>query len=161
MKQNAKSQKPKDEIFKDSARDPKDWKTKERVKSSGEVFTPPELINQMLDQVDTSLFQPGKTFLEPSAGTGNMVIEYLKRKLEHGCTPTEALQDTFVVEYMEDNLEAMRKRVLELCGRTPEHEAIVNEQIVHANFLDELDTEDGRRYPKWLRSQMSIEDFFE
>lgn len=147
-------------IFKDAARDPKDWKSKDRVKSTGEVFTPAELINQMLDQVDPALFQPGKTFLEPAAGDGNMVIEYLKRKLEHGCTPTEALQDTFAVEYMKDNLEAMRKRVLELCGRTPEHEAIVNEQIVHANFLDQFDTEDGRKYPAWLKSQMSIEDFF-
>lgn len=146
---------------KDQARTASDQITVERQKQTGEVFTPAELINQMLDQVDTSLFAPGKTFLEPAAGDGNMVIEYLKRKLEHGCTPTEALQDTFAVEYMKDNLEAMRKRVLELCGRTPEHEAIVNEQIVHANFLDELDTEDGRRYPKWLRSQMSIEDFLE
>ena len=147
-------------LFKDPARDPKDWKSKDRVKTTGECFTPAELINQMLDQVDPVLFQPGKTFLEPAAGDGNMVIEYLKRKLEHGCTPTEALQDTFAVEYMKDNLEAMRKRVLELCGRTPEHEAIVNEQIVHANFLDQFDTEDGRKYPVWLKSQMSVEDFF-
>jgi len=62
---------------------------------------------------------------------------------------------------MKDNLEAMRKRVLDLCGRTPEHEAIVNEQIVHANFLDQFDTGDGRKYPAWLKSQMSVEDFFD
>lgn len=150
-----------EELFKDSARDPKDWKTKERVKSSGEVFTPPELINKMLDQVDPILFKPGMTFLEPAAGDGNMVIEYLKRKIEHGCSPTEALQDTFAVEYMKDNLEAMKNRVLDLCGQTPEHEAIVNEQIVHANFLDELDTEDGRCYPHWLKSGISLDQFFE
>lgn len=149
------------ELFKDAARESKDWKSKDRVKTTGEVFTPAELIKQMLDQVDPALFQPGKTFLEPAAGDGNMVIEYLKRKLEHGCTPTEALQDTFAVEYMKDNLEAMRKRVLDLCGRTPEHEAIVNEQIVHANFLDQFDTEDGRKYPARLKSQMSVEDFFD
>lgn len=115
----------------------------------------------MLDQVDPVLFQPGKTFLEPAAGDGNMVVEYLKRKLEHGCTPTEALQDTFAVEYMKDNLEVMRKRVLELCGRTPEHESIVNEQIVHANFLDESDKSDGRHYPRWLRETPLITDFFD
>jgi len=145
---------------KDQARTASNQITLERQKQTGEVFTPAELINNMLDQVDTTLFQPGKTFLEPAAGDGNMVFEYLKRKLEHGCTPTEALQDTFAVEYMKDNLEAMRNRVLELCGRTPEHEAIVNEQIVHANFLDQFDTVDGRKYPVWLKSQMSIEDFF-
>lgn len=145
---------------KDQARIASDQITKDRQKKTGEVFTPAELINQMLDQVDPVLFQPGKTFLEPAAGDGNMVFEYLKRKLEHGCTPTEALQDTFAVEYMKDNLEVMRKRVLELCGRTPEHESIVNEQIVHANFLDQFDTVDGRKYPGWLRPTASIEDFW-
>ena len=146
---------------KDQARTASNQITLERQKQTGEVFTPPELINEMLDQVDPVLFQPGKTFLEPAAGDGNMVIEYLKRKMKHGCTPTEALADCYAVEYMKDNLEAMRARVLELCGRTPEHEAIVNEQIVHANFLDQFDTADGRKYPVWLKSQMSIEDFFE
>lgn len=148
-------------LFKDAARDPNDHKTRERVKKTGEVFTPSELINQMLDQVDPAFFQPGKTFLEPAAGDGNMVIEYLKRKIQHGCTPTEALQDTFAVEYMKDNLEAMQKRVLELCGRTPEHRKIVESQIVHANFLDPLDDSEGRCYPSWLRESGCIEDFFE
>lgn len=146
---------------KDRARTASDQITKDRQKKTGEVFTPADLINQILDQVDPSLFQPGKTFLEPAAGDGNMVVEYLIRKMKHGCTPTEALRDTFAVEYMKDNLEAMRNRVLELCGRTPEHEDIVNEQIVHANFLDQFDTVDGRKYPVWLKSQMSVEDFFE
>lgn len=146
---------------KDQARTASDQIDFARQKQTGEVFTPAQLIEQMLDRVDVSLFAPGHTFLEPAAGDGNMVVAYLMRKLQHGCTPTEALQDTFAVEYMKDNLKAMRARVLELCGRTPEHEAIVNEQIVHANFLDENDTEDGRRYPKWLKSQMSIDDFFE
>lgn len=145
----------------DSARIASDQITVERQKKTGEVFTPPELINEMLDQIDPAFFQPGKTFLEPAAGDGNMIIEYLLRKMKHGCTPTEALQDTFAVEYMKDNLEAMRRRVLDLCGRTSEHEAIVEKQIVHANFLNPEDTEDGRRYPKWLRETTSIEDFFE
>lgn len=54
-------------IFKDASRDPNDHKTKERVKKTGEVFTSPVLINQMLDHIDTSLFKPGMTFLEPAA----------------------------------------------------------------------------------------------
>lgn len=149
-----------EELFRDPARPESEWKSKNRTKSTGEVFTPPELINQMLDQVDPALFQPGKTFLEPAAGDGNMVVEYLIRKMKHGCTPTEALQDTFAVEYMKDNLEAMRNRILDLCGRTPEHEAIVNEQIVHANFLDENDDVDGRKFPLWLK-HLTIDAFFD
>lgn len=145
----------------DQARTASNQISKIRQKKTGEVFTPPELINKMLDQIDPAIFQPGKTFLEPAAGDGNIVVEYLKRKIAHGCTPTQALQDTYAVEYMKDNVNVMRGRVLDLCGRTPEHEAIVDEHIVHVNFLDELDTTDGRCYPKWLKTHTTVDEFFE
>jgi hypothetical protein len=143
----------------DNARTASDQIDKERQKKTAEVFTPPELINEMLDQIDIEMFKPGKTWLEPAAGDGNMVIEILKRKMHHGCTPTEAIQDVYAVEYMKDNHQAMIKRVLELVGDNEIHQTIVNNNIVHANFIDESDTEDGRCYPKWLRST-SIESFF-
>lgn len=145
---------------KDQARTASNQITKERQKKTGEVFTPPELINEMLDQLDPALFQPGKTFLEPAAGDGNMVIEYLKRKLKYGCTPTEALQDTFAVEYMKDNIEVMKRRILELCGDTLLHRSIINKNIAYANFIDESDTSDGRQYPWFLKSS-SLEEFFD
>ena len=148
-------------LFRSVSSHDKNYKSKQRVKQVGEVFTSPELINQMLDQVDPSLFQPGKTFLEPAAGDGNMVIEYLKRKLEHGCSPTEALQDTFSVEYMKDNVEVMKKRMLELCGDTLLHQDIINKNVAYANFIDEDDVSDGRKFPDWLKSQISVEDFFD
>jgi hypothetical protein len=57
--------------------------------------------------------------------------------------------------------EAMAQSLAKITSVTPEVMKFVNEQIVHANFLDQFDTEDGRKYPAWLKSQMSIEDFFE
>jgi hypothetical protein len=137
----------------DKARTASDHKTKERVKKTGEVFTPPELINEMLDQLPEDLWQPGKTVLEPAAGDGNFVVEVLKRKMAAGCTPTQAIQDVYAVEYMLDNVQAMKRRVLDLIGDTPEHRAIVDDRIAYANTLDANDTSEGRLYPNWLKQE--------
>lgn len=150
----------KDQIAKDPARLHGEQITKERQKKTGEVFTPPELINEMLDQCPEELWQPGKTVLEPAAGDGNFVVEVLKRKLNAGCTPTQAIQDVYAVEYMLDNVQAMKRRVLEMVGDTPEHRKIVDNHIVHANTLDETDTSDGRCYPDWLRQTPTLDQFF-
>lgn len=145
----------------DTARTASEHKTKDRVKKTGEVFTPPELICEMLDQLPEDLWQPGKTVLEPAAGDGNFVVEVLKRKLAAGCTPTQAIRDVYAVEYMFDNVEAMKRRVLDMIGDTEEHRKIVDDHIVHANTLDPNDTTEGRCFPDWLRDSPSLDRFFE
>lgn len=145
----------------DNARTASEQIDKDRQKKTGEVFTPPELTNLLLDQLPEDLFEPGKTFLEPAAGDGNMVIEVLKRKMAYGCSPTEALQDMFAIEYMKDNYEAMIKRVLNLVGDTKEHRTIIDHNFAYANTLDENDTSDGRCFPNWLRQQSTLDAFFE
>ena len=59
-------------------------KSRIRVKSYGEVFTPRHMVDKMLDLVANELEGPGfvdKTFLEPSAGDGNFLVAILQRKL--------------------------------------------------------------------------------
>lgn len=46
--------------------------TKSRQKRNGEVFTPPDLINKMLDQLPEDIWLPGKTVLEPAARNGQL-----------------------------------------------------------------------------------------
>jgi len=144
----------------DNARTASDHKSKERVKKTGEIFTPVELINEMLDQLPEDLWQPGKTVLEPAAGDGNFVVEVLKRKLSAGCTPTQAIQDVYAVEYMLDNVEAMKRRVLDMVGDTEEHRKIVDDHIAYANTLDEDDTSEGRCFPHWLKQHATLDQFF-
>ena len=50
-------------------------KTRERVKATGEVFTPRELIHEMLQKIPSNAWLPGKRWLEPSAGDGNFLYE--------------------------------------------------------------------------------------
>jgi hypothetical protein len=71
-------------------------KTKERVKKTGEVFTPPWLVNQMLDELDKSSFDaPGKTFVDPACGNGNILVEVIRRKINNGCTAYQSLMTTY------------------------------------------------------------------
>jgi hypothetical protein len=66
-------------------------KSKERVKSSGEVFTPSKLVNEMLDRLPQEGFASKKeTYLDNSCGNGQFLIEVLKRRLKH-LPETEAL----------------------------------------------------------------------
>jgi len=105
-----------------------------RVKQTAEVFTPTELVQEMLDKLeeqDPTLFSdPNKTFLDNSCGDGQFLSEVVIRKMERsGCTLEQALKTTYGVELMEDNVNECRKR---LAGPepTPEILEILNKNIV-------------------------------
>jgi hypothetical protein len=92
-------------------------KSRHRVKTYGEVFTPRRMVDRMLDLVHEEL-ETGpdfvdKTFLEPAAGDGNFLVAILRRKL-HAIEkryptvewPEEslfALASIYGIELLEDN----------------------------------------------------------
>jgi len=101
-------------------------KSRLRVKTYGEVFTPRHMVNQMLDLVRTDL-ETGpqfvdKTFFEPAAGDGNFLVAILQRKLraikrryQPEFWPTEslfALASIYGVELLADNHEAAKESLL-------------------------------------------------
>lgn len=95
-------------------------KSRHRVKTYGEVFTPRVMVDQMLDLVSEDL-ESGegfvdKTFLEPAAGDGNFLVAILQRKLaaiEERLTPSLwpreslfAVASIYAIELLEDNHRA-------------------------------------------------------
>ena len=56
-------------------------KSKERVADHGEVFTPPWMVEAMLDLVKAESERIDSRFLEPACGSGNFLVPVLKRKL--------------------------------------------------------------------------------
>ena len=54
---------------------------RQRVIDHGEVFTPPGLVNDMLDLVAHECERIDSRFLEPACGDGNFLAEVLRRKL--------------------------------------------------------------------------------
>ena len=105
-----------------------------RIKQTAEVFTPTELVQEMLDKLeeqDPTLFSdPNKTFLDNSCGDGQFLSEVIIRKMEKsGCSLEQALRTTYGVELMEDNVIECRKR---LAGPNPTPEIL---QIVETNIV--------------------------
>src|SRR6266568_4446617 len=56
-------------------------KSKRRVADHGEVFTPPWLVEKMLDLVKGETGRIDSRFLEPACGSGNFLVPVLQRKL--------------------------------------------------------------------------------
>ena len=106
-----------------------------RVKATGEVFTPTELVREMLEQIPINQFtDPAKTFLDPSCGDGQFLGEVLIRKMENGSTFEQALSTTYGVDLMQDNVDECRKRLL--CGSQDlTHIAVVEQNIYQADGL--------------------------
>jgi len=106
---------------------------KNRVKATGEVFTPTPLVQEILDQLDPALFtDPTKTFIDPSCGDGQFLSEVLIRKLENGHSLEQALSTIYGVDLMPDNIKLTQDRLL--CGHE-EFRSIVEKNIVNHDAL--------------------------
>lgn len=108
-------------------------KSLDRVRDLGEVYTPANIVDDMLDLLPKTIWtvHPSPTFFEPSVGNGNFVAAILQRKLsfvdrafKSGKLPAgetleaaefhalEALSSIYGVDISEDNI----------IGGTPGHE---------------------------------------
>ena len=103
----------------------KQIKSKERVRTRGEVFTAAREVNAMLDLVKDETENIDATFLEPACGTGNFLDEVLRRKLavcqkRYGKSAADYEKMSFLacttlygVDIMADNVERCRERLFE------------------------------------------------
>jgi type I restriction-modification system DNA methylase subunit len=104
-----------------------------RVKQTAEIFTPTDLVQEMLDELPQELFaDPEKTFLDNSCGDGQFLSEVLIRKVENNIDFETALSTIYGVDLMPDNVHLCRERLL--CGRE-DLRHIVEKNIVCADAL--------------------------
>jgi hypothetical protein len=101
-------------------------KSKKRVADHGEVFTPPWLVEKMLDLVKSETDRIDSRFLEPACGSGNFLLPVLKRKLaavdkRYKSSQFERIHHALLgvmciygVELLKDNAEACRNNLLEV-----------------------------------------------
>lgn len=102
----------------------KQVKSRQRVTDHGEVFTSEREVNAMLDLVKQETERIDSRFLEPACGTGNFLVEILKRKLnvveeryskiqlEYERYAIIALSSIYGVELLKDNVQTCRDRLL-------------------------------------------------
>jgi len=97
-------------------------KSRSRVVDLAEVFTPKWVVDDMLDELPTDLFEdPKSRFLEPSCGNGNFIIEILARKFEYIASETPkskrdfaifvALASIYGIDISEQNILEARLRI--------------------------------------------------
>ena len=101
-------------------------KTKQRVADHGEVFTPAWMVEAMLDLVKEESERIDSRFLEPACGSGNFLVQVLKRKLvavqcKFGKSDFEkqhyalfALMCIYGIELLADNIAECRANMLEI-----------------------------------------------
>jgi hypothetical protein len=101
-------------------------KSKKRVADHGEVFTPPWMVEAMLDLIKGETERIDSRFLEPACGSGNFLIRILQRKLvavelRFGKSDFEKRQYALLtvmclygIELLADNIAECRANMLEI-----------------------------------------------
>jgi hypothetical protein len=101
-------------------------KSKQRVADHGEVFTPSWMVEAMLDLVKEETERIDSRFLEPACGSGNFIVQILRRKLaavqnKYGKSEFErrhyalhGLMCIYGVELLVDNIAECRANVLDV-----------------------------------------------
>ena len=84
----------------------------ERVKKTGEIFTPTDLVIEILQKADIKQFAPGKTIIDPTCGDGQFLVPVKWLKVLHfNMTEEDALKDIYGVDIMRDNVDICKKRL--------------------------------------------------
>ena len=83
-----------------------------RIDSTGEVFTPLELCNLMVNRIPLDVLKDSKsTFIDPSAGNGNFLIALRDRLKEYHSEKYILDNMLYAVELMKDNHKEMCDRL--------------------------------------------------
>ena len=138
-------------------------KSKQRVADHGEVFTPAWMVEAMLDLVKEESERIDSRFLEPACGSGNFLVQVLRRKLsavEHKFGRSEferrhyallALMCIYGIELLADNIAECRANLLEILAAYLNLEEsddlyraayyVLSQNLVHGDALKMLTNE--------------------
>ena len=107
---------------------------KER-KKLGQVWTPYSIIEKMMDKVEPSHWKDEtRTQLDPTMGTGNIIIAMLYRRIvENKQDPLKALKNTYGVELEPATCEYARKRIEKFMAHFTKSKKV--HEIVQHNFV--------------------------
>lgn len=104
-------------------------RSRQRVADHGEVFTPGWMVDAMLNLVKDETERIDSRFLEPACGSGNFLVQILKRKLaavelRYGKSDFErkhyallAVMCIYGMELLADNIAECRANLLELLAQ--------------------------------------------
>ena len=84
----------------------------ERVRATGEVFTPTGLVLDMIVRLPLTRFAPGQTVLDPACGDGQVLVAAKWVKvLHHAMSEEDALAEIYGIDIMRDNVDLCLRRL--------------------------------------------------
>ena len=113
----------------------KQIKSKDRVVKFAEVFTPVQIVNDMLDLIPIN---KSTLCLEPSFGEGVFLIEVLKRKLNNDYSYEniiECLNTIYGIELLEDNVNISKNKIIEFIKLNSDIKIEIVKSILDTNLL--------------------------
>ena len=147
-------------------------KSKHRVADHGEVFTPAWMVEAMLNLVKGESERIDSRFLEPACGSGNFLVQILRRKLaavelkysrsdfERRHYALLALMCIYGIELLPDNIAECRANVLEVLAEylnVDESDElyraafyVLSQNLVHGDAMT-MRTHDGQsiKFAEW------------
>ena len=104
-------------------------------KSLGQVWTPSNTVKLMMDYIEADIWKdPNKTFLDPTMGSGNIILNMLQRRIEeYKIDPVEALKTMYGIEYDIKVLEFAKYRIREYIKQFTDVDI---EDILERNFVN-------------------------
>lgn len=106
-------------------------RTKDRIDNTGEVFTPPDLVNEMLAGIpEEKLKNPDSKFLDLCAGSGNFSVKLKEILCQYHDEQHVLDHMIYAVEFMEDN----HKELCERLGVPTTHPHYVNADALTYHF---------------------------
>lgn len=143
-------------VFTDGFMEKYDQMSPEERKNFGAVWTPPEIISRMMSMASDEVWSdPTKTCLDPTCGTGNIVVSMLINKLYHGVSTEMAVKNVYGIELQKKNVEICRNRICAIVGE--KYRKIVEHNIVCSDlFLWNI--EEWRPYTKKELRELAKKD---
>ena len=111
-----------------------------RVDKYGEVFTPPCLINELLDHLPASVWKnPDTKILDPCAGRGNFLVEIMPRLMSGLADkiPKEDARRKHILTNMITLVEINSSNVREIQEKWPKSFLQLGRNLIRGDFLDE------------------------
>jgi hypothetical protein len=106
-----------------------------RISQTAEVFTPNELADRLIDEIDEIHFRDAThKILESSAGNGQLIMAILRKMKKIGRNDWKHIIENqlFICEYMKDNIEELLDRISSFTGLNVRE---LNHNIIWADFI--------------------------
>lgn len=93
---------------------------KQRIKQTGEIFTPRFLIEQMVAKIPIDAYQLDKKWIDPACGDGNFLVflkqlfmEFFKEQIPNDSDREEHILENMLygIDIMPDNVDACKDRL--------------------------------------------------